>query len=62
MVPFKLKIQTRMGVTKWSSAPCELQEARELTECNPPILVPKGELVADGTHQWLCLPLCASNR
>ena len=36
-------------LVEWSSAPQELQEARELTEHNPPILVPKGELVADAT-------------
>jgi hypothetical protein len=32
---------------KWSSAPYELEEARELTEHDPPIRVSKGELVAD---------------
>jgi hypothetical protein len=34
-------------LVKWSSAPCKLEEARRLTEHEPPILVPKGELVAD---------------
>jgi hypothetical protein len=36
-------------LVKWSSAPCKLKEARELIECKPTILVPKGELVADAT-------------
>jgi hypothetical protein len=37
-------------LVKWSSAPYELQEARELTEYDPPILVSKGELVADAAY------------
>jgi hypothetical protein len=37
-------------LVKWSSAPCELQEARELTKCDPPILVSKGELAADAAY------------
>jgi hypothetical protein len=34
-------------LVQWSSAPCKLEEARRLTEHDPPILVPNRELVVD---------------
>jgi hypothetical protein len=37
-------------LVKWTSTPYKLPEARELREYNPPILVPKGELVADAVY------------
>jgi hypothetical protein len=37
-------------LVKWSSAPWELQEAIELTKYDPPILVPKEELVVDAEY------------
>ena len=37
-------------LVKWTSQPYRLEENRELTEYNPPILVPKGELVADAVY------------
>ena len=37
-------------LVKWTSKPYRLKEARELTEYSPPILVAKGELVADAVY------------
>jgi hypothetical protein len=37
-------------LVKWTSKPYRLKEARKLTEYNPPILVPKGELVAHAVY------------
>jgi hypothetical protein len=37
-------------LVKWTSTPYRLEEARELTKYNPPILVPKGGLVADAAY------------
>jgi hypothetical protein len=61
-------------LVKWTSTPYRLEEAHELTEYNPPIIVPKGGLVADavyfnhvpraqpGTCQQVFVPQYASNR
>jgi hypothetical protein len=37
-------------LVKWMSQAYRLKEAHKLTEYNPPILVPKGELVANGGY------------
>jgi hypothetical protein len=37
-------------LVKWTSTPYRLEEVRKLTEYDPPILVPKGELVADALY------------
>jgi hypothetical protein len=37
-------------LVRWTSTPYRLEEARELTEYDPPILVPKGGLVADAVY------------
>ena len=37
-------------LVRWTSTPYRLEEARNLTEYDPPILVPKGGLVADAVY------------
>jgi hypothetical protein len=37
-------------LVNWTSTQYRLEEARELMEYNPPIIVPKGGLVADAAY------------